>query len=151
MTSEIRIDKDGVWYYRGAPMINREIVRFLYQHLDVDDGGAILIRYRGQSCPVDIEDSPFVVERVFLVNELSTYDVLLNDNTVEALNPETLWIDEQNIPRCRVKQSRFNARFSRKGYYELATFIRYDPCKDTYYLPLGKRRIDIQTREPWRR
>ncbi|HAR97539.1 MAG TPA: DUF1285 domain-containing protein, partial [Syntrophus sp. (in: bacteria)] len=35
--SDIRIDKDGVWFYRGQEMFRREIVNLFYEHLKQDD------------------------------------------------------------------------------------------------------------------
>jgi hypothetical protein len=36
---EIRIDREGVWYYRNMEMIRTEIIQYLYRHLHRDSDG----------------------------------------------------------------------------------------------------------------
>ena len=59
----IRIDKNGVWYYKGAEMFRREIVNFFYQNLRQDESGRYLIELPNDRCYLEVEDAPFVVSR----------------------------------------------------------------------------------------
>jgi hypothetical protein len=59
--SDIRIDAEGVWFYRGAEMTRREIITLFYQNLRQDDSGRYFIEIGPQQYPVDVEDTAYVV------------------------------------------------------------------------------------------
>ena len=42
-SSEIKIDKEGVWYYKGAHMFRKEILSVFFEHLKIDECGKYLI------------------------------------------------------------------------------------------------------------
>jgi hypothetical protein len=48
--------------------------------------------------------------------------LLLSDQSLEKMDPETLWVGNNNVPYCSVKNKTFGARFSRAGYYQFAEF-----------------------------
>jgi hypothetical protein len=37
--SDIKIDKEGNWYFRGALMFRKEILSVFFEHLRVDESG----------------------------------------------------------------------------------------------------------------
>jgi hypothetical protein len=59
--SDIRIDRDGVWFYRGMEMFRRDIVRLFYQHLQRNVSGHYFIEIGQQRCRLEVEDTAFVV------------------------------------------------------------------------------------------
>jgi hypothetical protein len=61
---DIRIDKEGVWYYRGTVMFRKDIVQSLYQHLKRDPDGRYHIEIGEDRADVDVEDTPYVVKSV---------------------------------------------------------------------------------------
>ena len=144
----IRIDKEGVWYYRGAEMFRREIVNFFYQNLKRDESGQYLLELENDRCYLEVEDTPFVVRSVHRAlseqeNQATLY-LLLSDETVEPLDPETLRVGNDNVLYCTVKNNRFDARFSRAGYYQLARDIEYDDRRDYFFIPLNGHRFYIK-------
>lgn len=138
---EIFIDKEGQWFFQGAPIIRQEIVRFLSQHLVGLEDGSYEIRWKDQGCPVSVEDTAFVVWGVTPIESsgrLLGALLELNDGSKEMLEPESLCIGSQNIPYCKVRQGRFRARFSRKAYYQLACMIEEIPgTEEAFCLRLG--------------
>ena len=44
LSFEIKIDKEGVWYYNGAEMFRKDILDIFFQHLKRDEDGALLYR-----------------------------------------------------------------------------------------------------------
>jgi len=44
---------------------------------------------------------------------------------------------------CKVKDGRFDARFSRTGYYQLADHIEYDPRRDAYFISVMDKKFYI--------
>lgn len=147
---DIRIDKEGVWYFRGAEMFRREIVNFFYAHLRLDENGAYLIELPGENgdrCQVEVEDTAFVIKAVFEThkpeNGGKSLILLLSDDTEELLEPETLHVGPDNVLYCTVREGRFKARFTRAGYYQMAEHIEYDEKDDTYFVALKDRRYYI--------
>lgn len=144
---DIYIDKEGQWFFRGAPIIRQEIVSFLSQHLVCLEDGSYQIRWKDQGCKVSVEDTPFVVWGVApLECAGKVFGALLelNDGTTEMLDPESLSIGFQNVPYCKVKNGQFRARFSRKAYYQLARMIEEMPGnKEGFCLRLGDKLYPI--------
>jgi hypothetical protein len=61
---EIRIDKDGIWYFHGEEMKRQDIVQYFYQHLKKDSAGNYLIEIKNDRCLVSVEDAPYVIRSV---------------------------------------------------------------------------------------
>jgi hypothetical protein len=140
----IRIDKEGRWFYQEAEIIRQDIVRHFYAHLESDGQGRVIIHLRGERCVVEAEDVPFVVLSITNVPSSrngESIKLLLNDGSLEELDPYTLFIGEGNVPYCQVRGGVFMARFSRNAYYQLAKYFEEDQTtKDRYYISLqGKR------------
>ncbi len=138
---EIRIDKDGVWYFRGDEMFRKDIVNLFYQSLRRDPSGRYVIEMANERCYLDVEDTPFVVKTVHVAGSPSRGDetilLTLIDDTVEKLDPKTLRVGCDHVLYCKVRKGEFEARFSRASYYQIADFFNYDPGNDRYFLPLN--------------
>lgn len=145
--SDIRIDRDGVWYFRGAEMFRKEFVFFFYEHLRRDDKGRYLIELENERCFIDVEDTAFVVNAVYRKATNGEHpdeiELLLSDGTIETLQVETLRIGKGEIPYCMVKDLTFEARFSKAAYYQLADFVEYDEERDAFYIDLQRQRTYI--------
>ena len=123
----IVIDKEGTWFYNGQPIINRQILLYFYQLLEIGPDGSYLLRNEQESCPVEVQDTPFVVTALWpSEGPHEQFFIKLNDETVETLEMETLVISAKNIPYCTIKQGRFKARFLRAPYYRLAESIQQE-------------------------
>ena len=146
--SDIRIDKEGVWYYRGAEMFRKEIVNLFYQNLKRDESGGYYIELRNDIASIEVEDTAFVVRAV--THQGSETDggerivIALSDDTCEELSPDSLWIGDGHVLYCRVKGSTFPARFLRPSYYQMAEYFEQDEGQDGFYLSLNGRRYDIR-------
>lgn len=146
----LRIDKEGTWYYNDSEMFRKDIVNYFYQNLKIDEAGNYIIEIdEGNKCPIEVEDAPFVVKAVVTTfdNEehgIKQIELLLNDSSLEPLNPSTLESSKNNILYCNVKENRFKARFSRAGYYQLAEHINYNEEKNLYYVMLKEEMFYIK-------
>lgn len=145
MSSGIRIDKEGVWYYNDAEMIRKDIVVLFSRNLTRDEAGKYVIELDAEKCYVQVEDTPFVIKNVSFTknHEEDSLSVLLSDESIEELDLNSLRISDANILYCTVKNNRFNARFSRAAYYQLAEFIEYDPGSDIFSVALNGRSYPI--------
>ncbi|HOD34539.1 MAG TPA: DUF1285 domain-containing protein [Syntrophales bacterium] len=150
--SHIRIDKEGVWYYKGAEMFRREIVNLFYQNLHLDDLGTYYIEYENDIASLEVEDTAFVVRAVYRAGSVEGRDekiyVVLSDDTCEELVPETLRVGRENVLYCAVKSKRFPARFLRASYYQLADYITEEEEGGDFFLALNGRKYYIRDQQP---
>ena len=146
-SSEIKIDKEGVWYYKGAHMFRKEILSVFFEHLMIDEYGKYLIELDGERYYLDVEDTAFVVAAVSKTNRqnegLEQIDVILNDDSCEKLEIDSLYEGKDNVLYCRVKQGTFAARFLRKSYYQLAEFIEQSENDNNFFIALNGERFQI--------
>ena len=131
----IRVDKEGRWYYEGALMFRKDILEVFFQNLKRDENGRYMVDYRGEKSLIEVEDTPFVVERV--VKHDTTIEIFLSDFTSEMLDPATLRMNADNVLYCTIRNGELPARFLRAAYYQIAESIVHDAKTDRYYIPLG--------------
>jgi hypothetical protein len=138
---DIKIDKDGVWYYKGAHMFRKEILHVFYEHLRIDECGRYLIELGPERSYLDVEDTVFVVSAVYKTKNshtgLDQIEIVLNDDSCEILEMNTLSEGRDYVLYCRVKEGTFVARFSRKSYYQLAEFIEPSENDDCFFINLN--------------
>jgi hypothetical protein len=133
----LRIDRDGVWFHDDAEVTHLGIIANLRDNLRVDERGHFL-QIGPARVTVEVEDTPFVVERVEALGDGLT--ATLNDLTQEPVALDTLRVDERGIPRCRVKEGRFDARLSRAATYQLLQHVQPEEGSGGSTLVLGGRR-----------
>ncbi len=147
-SSDIKIDKDGIWYYRGAHMFRKDILCIFFDHLQCDDCGKHFIELNGEIYYIDVEDTPFVVSAVYKTksaeNGCEQIEILLSDDSIEILDMNTLSVGENNVIYCRVKGGKFAARFVRKSYYQLAEFIEEEDAGDKFCIILNSQKYLIK-------
>lgn len=140
----LRIDADGVWYHEDQEITHAGILGELQSNLRVDGEGHFL-QAGPARVPVDVADAPFVVLR--LETEGGGFVVTLGDMTREPLDSGTLRLGAGEIPYCRVKSGRFEARFSRAAAWELLQHVVYDEASGQATLAVGQTRRPIPRRE----
>ncbi len=144
MSSNIRIDKDGVWYFGGREIIRKDILSLFYASLHLDDDGYYL-EINGERQCLEVEDTVFLVQGAELVTHgEEAFVIRLNDGTEEQLDLHTFRITEGNVPYCLVKNGRFPARFLRLPFYQVAQHALHDEETDEYFFLLNGRRIPLQ-------
>lgn len=136
----LRIDRDGVWFHDEVEVTHAGIVANLRDNLQVDERGHFL-QIGPARVPVEVEDAPFVVERVEAEGEGLV--ATLNDLSREPVALPTLRVDARGIPRCRVKAGRFAARLSRAATYQMLQHVRPDEGVGRPVLLLGGRRYAV--------
>jgi hypothetical protein len=113
----------------------------LYQHLKRDSDGRHIIAFADEIIYLDVEDTAFVVKAInklaSLENEKECIELLLSDGSKEKLEADTLRIGQDNVLYCSVKERRFDARFLRASYYQIANHIEYDSESDKYFIVLN--------------
>jgi len=146
--SFIRIDKEGVWYYRGNEMFRKDIVKLFYENLKRDEQGNYYIELENDLASLEVEDAAYVVTAVYKLGSNDEgnerISVLLNDETLEELDCGSLRIEDNNVLYCTVKPVGHKARFLRASYYQIAEYFDYDDAGDSYFLPLNGARYYIK-------
>jgi hypothetical protein len=120
----LRIDRDGGWFHEGEEVTHEGILANLRQGLQVDSAGHYL-QIGPARVPVEVEDAPFVVVRFEADGE--GWALWLSDGSREALDPATLTLRRGEVPYCRVKDGRFEARFSRAATWQLLQCVETEP------------------------
>ena len=145
--SEIKIDKEGIWYYKGAHMFRKEILSVFFENLKIDECGKYLIELDEERYSLDVEDTAFVVAAVSKTKltdfGLEQIDVILSDDSCEKLEINSLYEGRDNVLYCLVKKGRFAARFLRKSYYQLAEFIEQSENERDYFISLNGEKFQI--------
>ena len=111
------IDKNGNWYQDGIRVRHRLTYLYNQKLLDRDEEGRYFVDEGSGRLYVKVEDTPFVVKMADFRG--GDFYVRLNDETEEKLDLENFRIDGKNVPYIKVKDGKFDARFSRPAYYEL--------------------------------
>lgn len=146
-SSDIKIDKEGIWYYRGAHMFRKEILHVFFEHLKIDECGRYLIELGQEICYLDVEDTAFVVNIVDRKKPdncaADHISILLTDDSWEKLDLNTLYVGKDNVLYCTVKNGRFPARFSRNSYYQLAEFIEQEETENKFFISLNDEKFFI--------
>ncbi len=146
--SDIYVDREGDWYYRGDKIIREDILQVFLSNLRLASEGGYVIDWRGQRCALGVADTPFIITRVDRVrSEKEEREAILirlkHLPDPEFLDPSTLRIGEGSVPYCTVRNGQFRARFSRPAYYQLAEWIEWDNDADSFYLELNGIRFSI--------
>lgn len=145
--SDIKIDKEGIWYYCGAHMFRKDILCVFFENLHIDDCGKYFIELNGEIYYVDVEDTAFVVTAVYGTKAQDhgqdQIEILLSDESLEKLDMKSLVVGDDNVMYCCIKKGKFVARFTRKSYYQLAELIEVDDTGDHYYIALNHQKYFI--------
>ena len=76
---DIRIGRDGTWYYRGSPIARRELVKLFASVLRRDEAGEYWLVTPAERCRIKVDDAPFTA--VELTVERSGRDQALHFRT----------------------------------------------------------------------
>jgi len=132
---QIRIDKEGNWFYNNLPITNQNVYLYFNQHIVKDNQGKYLLKIKNESCLLKVEDTPFIVKHVNILKGFPLkVKVLLNDKTTEVLPWDSLWVKGDKQIYCLVKSGKFEARFDRNSQFELGWCLQFDQQRKRYYL-----------------
>ena len=66
--ANFRIARDGAWYYSGSLIKRPKLVKFFSEILNRDKKGNYWLLTSFEISPVIVEDAPFIITRMFVVN-----------------------------------------------------------------------------------
>lgn len=143
---EIRIDKEGAWFFNGVPIVNKNVLALFNAGIEPDGGNGYRLRIGAEVSPIVVEDTPYVVRRIERGQgpDGRGFFMQLSDGSSERLRLETLYVSGENVPYCRVKNGRFPARFLRPPYYQLAEHIEQED--DRFFIREGDKKVYLEIR-----
>jgi len=140
-SGRIKFGKDGRWYSDDEPIPNRAINRLFSRTLTILPDGRARLELGEDRADVIVEDTPWVVVAVE-GDPARGFSIVLNDETRETLDADSLRVGVENVLYCRVKQGAHEARFLRPAYYELVRHAEAG-TDGTVVLRVGGRRVAL--------
>ncbi len=121
----VTIDRQGRWWYEGRQIIHPDVLALFKQSLKKDAlTGELCIHYRDQTLPVEVESCPFFVRDIRVARDaagsLQGVTLLLDDETEEALDPESLRLNGHGVLEATVKKGEFTACCLPTAHFRLA-------------------------------
>jgi len=130
-----QIDVDGIIWFGDEFYEDPVIYRAFHENMARTSDGKIVADCLGERCWIEPADVPFVVQGIEIAKDGSGATLVLTGGIEERLDPATLKVGAENVLYAAVKSGAFEARFTRKAYYELAQ--RITPKGGAFVLELG--------------
>lgn len=123
---DIRINRDGLWFYHGTPIGRRELVKLFASVLRRDSDGRYLLETPAEKGVIEVEDVPFVAVELTLQgaghSQTLVFRTNIDENVVaDAAHPLRIVVDPRTgepSPYVEVRDG-LAARLTRSVYYEL--------------------------------
>lgn len=155
----IRIDRDGIWHYRGSPITRKEMVCLFASVLRRTDDGAFWLITPTESGRITVEDAPFLAVELFHAGSGGEQVISFRTNvdeivTVDAGHPLRIDHDPHSgEPRPYVTvRPGLDARLTRSVYYhvvgrgqeeETPEGLRYGVWSSGTFFPMGSLEDEI--------
>ena len=136
----ITLSRNGIWIADGSEITHEPTRRLFARSLKRESDGYFLHIGR-ETKKILVEDTAYFVHRID-GSPQGGYILSINDETQEALRPETLAYKEGRLT-CRIKSGQEEAKFLHAAYFDLLQFLQEDA--HGYYLEFpGSGRILLQ-------
>ncbi len=135
------VDAEGYFWHDGYEMDDAEFLTIFLTQMKRQADGRYRVMCQGETCLITAVDTPFVVRHFTLEKE----GLLLHfaGAYTEILDPKTLFVGEQNVLYCQIKEGEEKARFGRHAYLSLTEWIKQNPQTGRFHLVLGDQRYEI--------
>jgi len=136
-----RLDTEGNLWHDGSVFDDPNVLKLFMRKMEHLPDGRYFALCQGEKCYFEPDDTVYVVQKV----DIQPNRVVLGfqGGYQEPLDPSTLHVGKDNVFYCRAREGRFEARFNRRPYLELAHLAEYDPKARKYFLRLGEKRYPI--------
>jgi hypothetical protein len=143
--SGLSIDREGQFWHAGQPVTHLGMRRAFFRWLDrlpPPDGRHILRLDDQRFVYIEVADTPLVATSLRWSGDRALLG--LSDGNEEALDAETLTVDDQGILRCRVRGGRLEARLTTSAAAALGE--RIESSRGGAVLHLGGRELPLKSR-----
>ena len=122
---DIRIARDGTWFYMGSPIGRQRLVRLFSTVLRKDDDGEHYLVTPVEKLRIQVEDAPFLVVQVDEQGQgehQNLYFRTRTDDIILADSDHRIWLafteDGEPSPYIEVRDG-LQGLIARNGYYQL--------------------------------
>jgi hypothetical protein len=141
-SGKISFRRDGNWYSDEECIDNPRIALLFSKSIKRNPDGSYFLQVAEERASITVEDTPYVVKSIEDDGK-GGFILILNDDTREALMPESLEVGGDNVLYARVKGADFRARFLRPAYYHLSPNFEADDAGG-FFLKLGGKRYPLK-------
>ena len=125
---DIRIDRNGTWFYHGSPIGRKELVKLFSSVLRRDEAGDHWMITPVEMCRIEVEDAPFMAVELIVSGDGRNQVIGFRTNIDKAVNvdgdhPLRIEIDPatgEPSPYV-VLEGGLEAKLARPVYYELVS------------------------------
>ncbi len=142
-SGKISFRKDGNWYSDDERIDNPRIAMLFSKSIHRNPDGSFFLQVAEERASISVEDTPYVVKSIE-DDGRGGFDLVLNDDTREPMNPAVLEVGPENVLYARVKDGNFRARFLRPAYYHLSQKFEADD-RGGFFIKLGAHRYPLKT------
>lgn len=126
---DLRIARDGQWFYMGSPISRQPLVKLFSRVLRRDDDGEYYLVTPVEKLRIKVEDAPFIVslvDREFVDGRQDLFMTTLTGEVFKVDENHRIWVDIDAIsgepsPYVHVR-SRLHARIGRNPFYQLVAW-----------------------------
>ncbi len=140
----IRLDADGNWFQGEYPILHERTSSYLHKHIERDEDGNYFLTGEEKPVYIEVEDVPYWICK--LERTIAGYLITLTDESIELLDPESLWVGEKEGLYCLVKGGGVPAKFQRNTFHELAKYMESKGA--SYVLSVGSKKYPISKTAP---
>ena len=132
---EIRIGKDGKWYFGGAEMFRRNILNVLAKNMERTVDGAYFIQMGEDVNPLVVEDVPFLATGIY--DDEMPMKLRFHDLQEIVLEHELKLYLKGDVPYISFRWEG-DTRLSRGVYWKLSDYFDFRG-DEVYIVPPGAR------------
>ena len=142
----IKIDKNGIWYYQGTPIRRKSLIKLFSSILTKDNKGVYWLTTPYERGTIEVDDVPFIVVEMKNkgVGPLQEIDFMTNIDSQVPLGPSyELWLESKanigkDLPYVDTGKGLF-ARLSRNIFYQLVDLGELIKVHNHSYLKIWSR------------
>ncbi len=121
---DMRIARDGMWFYHGTPIPRKEMVCLFASTLTRRADGSYWLITPVEEAQIDVEDVPFLAVEMFTCRAGREMVFSFRTNvdevvTLDEAHPLRLAVDSHGTPPYLTIRNGLEARLTRSVYYEL--------------------------------
>jgi len=149
---DMRIARDGKWFYHGSPIPRKEMVCLFASMLERRDDGSYWLVNPMEECQIEVDDVPFLAVELYICKSGRDMCVSFRTNvdetvSLDADHPLRVSSSDDGTPPYVTVRPGLEARLTRSVYYELVALGHEEEVEgETLYgvwsrgifFPLGK-------------
>ncbi len=123
---DMRIDRDGTWFYLGSPIGRKELVKLFSSVLRHDEDGVHYLVTPVEKCSVEIEDAPFLAVRMSVTGagheQVIAFETSVEDEVIVDADHPLRFETEKDTDGLKpyvLVRARLEALVNRALFYDL--------------------------------